>query len=190
MSDKKSSSAKWVAIVFFIILVLVVIAAVLLLTYEKKDATVSDHNKTEREVLVCTSGPTEQAFVSLSGASQVKHTVKAEYVDAVISKLFYSYSGKFKDATEAEKNSTHINIAYDEYLAKNNLSSSKYVRSTFNHIDTEVRVDIYTPKDGINSDTATFFFLESSKLNDLLNASDKELERYYKDLGFSCRIEK
>ena len=189
--DKKSNVFKdnigWFITLLFIIVI--VIFFVVLLSYEKTSNTTTTTTSSKQSTLTCSSGPSEDAFISLEGASQVKHELKVMFVDDSISKFFYMYTGKFKDEAEAEDYSTKIHADYDTYLAKNKYSSSYKVDATFNHPGTSVRVDMYTGADGINPDTATFFFLEKDKLDELMKMDGKELKKYYTDKKFKCDYE-
>ena len=189
--DKKSNVFKdnigWFITLLFIIVI--VIFFVVLLSYEKTSNTTTTTTSSKQSTLTCSSGPSEDAFISLEGASQVKHEIKVMLIDDSISKFFYMYTGKLKNEEEAEDSSTKIHADYDTYLAKNKYSSSYKVDATFNHPGTSVRVDMYTGVDGINTDTATFFFLEQDKLDELMKMDGKELKKYYTDKKFKCDYE-
>ena len=83
-----------------------------------------------------------------------------------------------------------MNIKYDKYLGNHNYSSSKNVEETFSHDGSTVRINIYTGVEGINSDTASFFFLEKDKLNDLMRMNAEQLKEYYDKKGFVCEYQK
>ena len=182
----KDNVGWFIALLFIIVLV---IFFVVILSYEKTSNTTTTTTSSKRSTLICSSGPSEDAFISLEGASQVKHELKVMFVDDSISKFFYMYTGKFKDEAEAEDYSTKVHADYDTYLAKNKYSSSYKVDATFSHPGTSVRVDMYTGADGINPDTAIFFFLEKDKLDELMKMDGKELKKYYMDKKFKCDYE-
>ena len=132
----------------------------------------------------------DEAFFILDGASQVEHTIKVLFTGDRASKLFYSYEGKLRSDEDAERGATMMNIKYDKYLGEHNYPSSKKVEEEFRYDKSTVRIEVYTSVEGINSDTATFFFLENDKLDELMKMNADQLGKYYSEKGFKCDYQK
>ena len=189
MSEKKGRFKKELGfIIVCFVLILFVVFVIVILSYDKRTEVATTITSSETDTLLCNSGPIEDAFFSTGDASQVKHDIKIMFVEDKIAKLFYMYDGKFRDEEIAEKVSTSMHIDYDKYLSERKLESSRNLQSTFNHPGTEVRVDIYTGPEGINGDTASFFFLNKDDLDNLMKKDSESLKKYYTEKGFSCKI--
>lgn len=187
--QKQKSNSIWVFIATFVVVGLIALL-ITLLNYKSEKNTSVDFSTSEKGVLVCDAGPLEGSFFSVENASQVQHQVKVSFTDDQVTKFFYMYSGKLKDEDAAERGSTDMNIKYDKYLGVHKSKVADELSATFNHPETSVRIDIFTGAKGIDPTTATFFFLDSEKLNELMKKDGDGLKKYYEEKNFDCKYEK
>lgn len=187
MSERKEGFKNKIGFVIACsILILFVVFVIVILSYDKKTDVSTSTSSSETKTLVCNTGPVEKAFFTIDDASQVQHEVKIMFVDDKISKLFYTYDGKLRDGDAAEGAATDMHIKYDRYLSQRKLESSGNLQTTFSHPGTEVRIDIYTGPEGINGDTASFFFFDNEELDSMMKQNSDGLKKYYTENGFSC----
>ncbi len=182
---KKTLRGILVSIIILIVL-LILVFLIFFLGCEKRINENSSINTDVQSALSCASGSTEEAFFSIDGASQVKHVVKILLINDSVSKVFYMYEGKLKDADSAKASVVSMDLKLGSYLHEKGHDSPRKIESTFNHIKNEVRIDLYADRDGLNKDTATLFFLGGEEIDKLLVAGHNELRDYYVGKGFIC----
>ena len=191
MIEKKDSLIKLIGRIFAVLVVFgILIFVIFILFHEKRSEITTTTNDIERSSINCSANTLEDAFFILNGASQVNHNVKVLFWGSDVYKFFYSYEGKMRNGDDAKKAATSMNIKYDTYLGNHNYSSSNKVEETFNYDGNTVRINVYTNADGINGDTATFFFLEKDKVDELMKMNAEQLKDYYSKKGFVCDSQK
>ena len=188
MSEEKKKRIGYVLVLLAILLG--VAFFIILISQKKTSYTSEDISFDKQEVLICSTGDNGAAFFQISGVTEVKHEVKIILSNQKINKLFYLYNGKTGSEEQAEAAMTSMHATYDIYMGKNNSSYASKPTANFSHVGNEVRADIYSKVDSINSVTAKFFFLDGDRISEILEKNGEELKDYYTIRGFSCEHQK
>lgn len=181
---KTRKSTKFIPIIIVIILLLLGVFTIsfFLSDTSRTQTTVKTESETV-SMLKCTSKIVENPFFQAKAATTAEHEVKISFKDDVISKISYTYQGKFSSTEIAKESSAKMHADYNTYMGKDSEKLSPH----FNNIDSEVSIALYSEMTHIDSKNAKLFFLNDEMLSKLTKLDQKSLRDYYANKGFTCK---
>ena len=185
-SKKKNSATIWgvIAIVVPIITLIGVGCYLLMRGTETRESNNNDSYSIS--ALICEADSPIEAFFLTDVESSTLHTIKVTIKDDKPDKISYTYVGKFETEAIADKVESSFHANYNIDMGENGLDPESLTPS-FAAVEKAVKINLYTTVDALNSTTEKFFFLTTGERRNIKNSSEKDIQKIYENVGFSCK---
>lgn len=187
-----SKHKKRFGVVEFTALILIIaIVVILLLTLTGNSASYTSDVIKENSISIldCKSENPNEKFFSHNAESAVIHEIKITFDDNTIDKLTYTYTGRYATNSEAKDALSWMQGDYNKYMGTTSVYQED-LTPTFSAIGTEAIINLYFNANTFNSETARFVFLDDGEYTAAINMSAKNIEKIYREKGFSCEFNK
>lgn len=190
--DEKSNHKKRFGVVEFTALILIIVIVVILLLFltgKSESYTSNTTRENSISILDCKSEKPNEKFFSHNAESTATHEIKIIFDNNAIDKLTYTYIGRYVTNTEAKDAISWMQGDYNKYMGTTSVYQED-LTPTFSVIGTEAIINLYFNTNTFNSETARFVFLDDGEYTAAKNMSAKNIEKIYREKGFSCEFNK
>ena len=170
-----------------VILVLVVGLVLVFLMNRTETRTWHDETTTTTGSLVCTNASPANAFFKHDDEVSAEHKIKVTFKGDQFDKLNYTYTGEFESNEEATSALSEMHADYNIYMGENGLDQEA-LYATFSPMENEGVINLYISRDDFNSATAKFVFLSNGEFKKMGKYSAEEVQKVYKNKGFTCQL--
>lgn len=191
MANSVKSEKKKLIIQIVIVVLIALLCGIVtwILTSGKETYTVSTTEHDKSVSVVCEINTAqEDSFFDYKNFNKINQQVKTVFVNNELKKIFYSSATEYDSAETASSMSATLLARYNIYLGKFNIPHSK-MNSSFDTVNSTLRIDIYTESDNINSYTGKIFYIDSDEFYNIKSSNPNTLKNIFIGKGFSCKTQ-
>ena len=189
MEDEKhhKKSSTWKAIALVLIALALWLAIYLLFFSESKRTLQSEKPEVSYRAVICeknSQSPSE--ILTTFNPVSVSEKLNIVFRNNELNSLLFTYDGTYADNAAATRAENEIHTAYYRYIGKLGISVTHY-SNTYSIIDNTMNMTLMASAKNLKMDSLPLFFLSSDM--DIMKMPAESYESFYKNLGFTCKIE-